>query len=182
VVNETSRVTSELLWRGTGVALLIDIPLLLLVGRFVSSRVFRQLEWHVAAAAFLVYAALWGAFGSVYFWDSVYKAVFPTWSRWLLPPGFGLLFGAVAVAFWRVSCRATRWPAVWFVLLGGVVSLLGHGVGIRRGLLRVPLLSEASPASALVFGVFEFIFYWCGIVALAVAARKLGPALRHAHP
>ncbi len=63
------------------------------------------------------------------------------------PAGFGLLFGAVAVVFWRVSCRATRWPAVWFVLLGGVVSLLGHGVGFRRGLLRVPLLSEASPAS-----------------------------------
>jgi hypothetical protein len=46
----------------------------------------------------------------------------------------------------------------------------------------VPLLSEASLASALAFGVFECIFYWCGIVALAVAARKLGPAVLHAHP
>ena len=38
----------------------------------------------------------------------------------------------------------------------------------------IPLLSEASPASALAFGVFEFIFYWCGIVALAVAGMAGG--------
>jgi hypothetical protein len=178
MVNEGSRVTSELLWRGTLIAVLIDIPLLLVVGHFVSSALFRQLKWYVAAAALVVYAALWGVFGSVYFWHEVYAAVFPAWSRWLLPLGFGLLFGTVAIAFWRVSTAAARWQAVWFVLLGGLVSLVGHGIGIRRGLLRVPLLSQASPASALVFGVFEFIFYWCGIVALAVAGRKLGLAWR----
>jgi len=61
---------------------------------------------------------------------------------------------------------------VWFSLLGGLVSLVGHGIGISRGLLRVPLLAEVSAASALVFGVFEFIFYWCAIVGLAVAAWR----------
>ena len=92
MVNESSRVTSELLWRGTAIALLIDIPLLLLVGRFISSQLFRQLKWHLVSAAFLTYAVLWGVFGSVYFWDSVYRAVFPGWSRWLLPIWFGVLF------------------------------------------------------------------------------------------
>jgi hypothetical protein len=179
VVTETGRVTSELLWRGTLIAVLIDVPLLCAVGRWVSSKLFRQLKWHLAAAAFLVYAALWGSLASVYFWATVYEAVFPGWSRWLLPWGFGLLFGALAVGFWRLALTAARWPAVWFSLCGGLVSLVGHGIGIRRGLLRVPLLSEASAASALVFGVFEFVFYWCAIVGLAVAGRRLGLGRSH---
>jgi hypothetical protein len=173
-LSETPRVTSELLWRATGIAALIDLPLLLVVGRWVSHALFRQLKWFLVVAAFVVYAALWGTFGSISFWSEVYQAVFPAWSRWLLPLGFGLLYGALALAFWRVSLGMPRWPAVWFCLLGGLVSLVGHGIGILRGLMRVPLLSEASAASALVFGVFEFVCYWCAIVGLAVAARRLG--------
>jgi hypothetical protein len=169
------------LWRGTAIVLLIDIPALLLVHHFVSSELFRQLKWYLASAACVVYAVLWGTFGSVYFWESVYRAVFPAWSRWLLPIWFGVLFGLIAIAFWRVSVAAAKGQAVWFVVLGGLVSLVGHGIGIRRGLLRVPLLSEASPASALVFGVAEFAFYWCGIVALAAAAKALIPIVRRGH-
>src|SRR5512136_1594652 len=180
-MTETGRVTSELLWRATLIAALIDAPLLALVARWVSPELFNKLKWHLAGAAFVVYAALWGTFGSVYFWDAVYKAVFPAWSRWLLPGGYGLLFGAIALAFWRVSLAAARWQAVWFSLLGGLVSLVGHGIGIRRGLLRVPLLAEASAASALVFGVFEFIFYWCAIVGLGAAGRSLILRLRQTH-
>jgi hypothetical protein len=177
----TGRVTSDLLWRATLVALVVDVPLLVLVARRVSRDLFRQLKWHVAAAAFLVYAVLWGTFGSVYFWDAVYRVVFPAWARWWLPVGYGLLFGALALAFWRLSIIASRWPAVWFSLLGGLVSLVGHGIGIRRGLLRVPLLAEASAVSALVFGVFEFIFYWCAIVGLATACRRLGLRMHQVH-
>lgn len=179
-MNSTARVTSELLWRATFIAVLIDAPLVILIGRGVSSELFRKLKWHLAAAAFVVYAVLWGTFASVYYWDAVYGHVFPAWSRWLLPVGYGVLFGAVAVAFWRVSVAAAKWPPVWFCLLGGLVSLVGHGIGIRRGLLRVPLLSEASAVSALSFGVFEFVFYWCAIVGLAVAAWKAGLGVRRA--
>jgi hypothetical protein len=163
------------------IAALIDAPLLILVARWVSSELFRKLKWHLAGAAFVVYALLWGTFGSVYFWDAVYQAIFPAWARWLLPVGYGLLFGALALAFWRVSTLAARWQAVWFCLLGGLVSLVGHGIGISRGLLRVPLLAEASAASALAFGVFEFIFYWCAIVGLGAAGRWLGLRWRQAH-
>ena len=180
-MTETGRVTSELLWRVTLIAMLIDAPLLFLVARWVSSGLFRKLKWYLAGAALVVYALLWGAFGSVYFWETVYKAIFPAWSRWFLPLGYGLLFGALAVAFWRVSILAARWQALWFCLLGGLVSLVGHGIGISRGLLRVPLLAEASAVSALVFGVFEFIFYWCVIVGLGVAGRWLGLRLRQRH-
>jgi hypothetical protein len=65
-VTVTGRVTSELLWRATLIAVLIDVPLLVLVARGVSPRLFRELEWHLAAAASVVYAVLWGTFGSVY--------------------------------------------------------------------------------------------------------------------
>ena len=129
---ETGQVTSELLWRSTLIAMLIDAPLLILVARQVTSELFCTLKWYLAGAAFVVYAALWGAFGSVYFWDTVYKAIFPAWSRWLLPVGYGLLFGALALAFWQASILAPRWQAVWFCLLGGFISLVGHGVGIGR--------------------------------------------------
>jgi hypothetical protein len=173
-VENTVQVTSELLWRATLITALIDAPLLILIGRRVSAELFGKLKWHLAAAAFVVYAALWGTFASVYYWDAVYKQVFPAWSRWLLPAGYGVLFGALALLFWRVSLAFARWQPVWFCLLGGLVSLVGHGIGIMRGLLRVPLLSEASAASALAFGVFEFVFYWCVIVGLAVAAWKAG--------
>jgi hypothetical protein len=39
------------------------------------------------------------------------------------------------------------------------MSPVGHSIGISRGLLWMPLLAEASAASALAFGVFEFIFF-----------------------
>jgi hypothetical protein len=175
------RVTSELLWRATSIAVLIDAPLLFLIGRRVSSAVFTEIKWELAAAAFLVYSMLWGAFGSVWFWDAVYGSVFPAWSRWLLPLWFGVLFGAAALLFWSLSRRAARWQAVWFCALGGLVSLVGHGIGIARGLLRVPLLSEASAFSALTFGVLEFVLYWCAIVGLAVTARRLGLRVRPTH-
>jgi hypothetical protein len=160
------------------IPVLIDAPLLILVARWVSSELFCKLKWYLAAAAFLVYAGLWGTLGSAYFWDVVYKAIFPAWSRWLLPVGYGLLFGVLAVAFWRASLFAARWQVVWFCLLGGLVSLVGHGIGISRGLLRVPLLAEASALSALVFGVFEFTFYWCAIVGLSLVGRWLALRLR----
>lgn len=94
----------------------------------------------------------------------------------------GTLFGALSLGFWRLSISAARWQAVWFCLLGGVVSLVGHGIGIRRGLLEVPLLAEASAASALTFGVFEFVFYWSLIVGLAIAAWKADLRVRRAAP
>jgi hypothetical protein len=180
-MTETGVLTSELLWRAALVVALIDAPLLFLVAHFVSSGLFRSLKWHLVGAAFLVYAALWGTCGSLIFWDTVYKAIFPAWFRWLLPLGYGLLFGALALAFWRASLLAARGKVLWFCLLGGLVSLVGHSIGIGRGLLRVPLLAQASPESALVFGVFEFIFYWCAIVGLAAAGRGLGLRLRKSH-
>jgi hypothetical protein len=175
---EPGGLTSTLMWRSALVAALIDAPLLLLLARFIPGELFHKLKWYLVGAAGLVYALLWGVVGSVIFWDTVYSAIFPAWFRWLLPLIYGLLFGALALGFWRLSLLAARWQGLWFCLLGGLVSLAGHSIGISRGLMRVPLLAETSPAAALVFGVFEFTFYFCIIVTLAVLARWLGWRLR----
>jgi hypothetical protein len=175
---EPGYATSEVLWRATVIAVLIDVPLLILVARWVSSELFSKLKWYLVGAAFVVYAVLWGTFGSVYYWDAVYKVIFPAWFRRLLPLVYGLLFGALALAFWRASILMPKWQVVCFSLFGGLVSLVGHGIGISRGLLQVPLLAEVSAISALVFGVFEFIFYWCVIVGLSVVSSWLGLRLR----
>ncbi len=175
---EPAHATSEILWRATLIAVVIDVPFLILVTRWVPSELFSKLKWYLFEAAFAVYAVIWGTFGSVLYWEAVYKAIFPVWFRWLLPLVYGLLFGALALAFWRLSMLMTRWRVVGFTLLGGLVSLVGHGIGISRGLLNVPMLAEVSAVSALVFGVFEFIFYWCVIVSLGAASRQLGLRLR----
>ena len=175
---DSGQLTSELMWRITLITALIDTPLLISTARWVSPDLFRKLKWYLVGAAVLIYAAIWGTFGSVFFWDAVYKAIFPVCSRWLLPLGFGLLYGVLALAFWRVSILAARWQVVWFILLGGMMSLVGHSIGISRGLFQVPMLAETSIASALAFGVFEFVFYWCMIVGISVVVRWLSLRLR----
>ena len=171
--------TTELMWRAAWVTALVDLPVVLVVARFVPGRLFAQLQWYLAGAAFVVFAAIWGAFGSVLYWEAVYRAIFPAWWRWLLPLIYGTLYAMLALIFWWIARAAKRWPALWLVLLGGLVSLVGHGIGASRGLLRVPMLAQVSTPSALTFGVFEFIFYWCAIVGLGVAVwRLMGSAKR----
>ncbi len=173
-MSETGSLTTEMMWWSALVAALIDTPLLILILRRVSAELFDRLKWYLVVAAFVVYAGLWSSLGSVIYWDEVYSAVFPSWERWLLGPFYGLLMAAWAFAFWSLSRRTPRWQVLWFCLLGGLVSIVGHSVGFSRGLLRVPMLAGVSPASALTFGVFEYTFYWCAIVGLAAAARWVG--------
>lgn len=175
------RVTSELLWRAAVIAALVDIPLLVLAGRVVPPPRFRTLQWPLATAAFILYALLWGVFGSSLYWDEVYRALFPGWARWLLPAWFGSLYAAFALVAWRVARRARRWPAVWFIVMGGLVSVPGHAIGMARGLMEVPMLSRASAAAALVFGVFEFVFYW-SLITLAAAAAAWSSRLHTGSP
>jgi hypothetical protein len=167
-----SRVTTELLLSASFVTAMIDAVLLVLVGR-VRRETFRRLKWPLAIAAAAVFAALWGFLASNLYWEAVYRHVFPAGMRAWLPAVYGLAFGVVSLLFWKISVKAPRWPAVWFCILGGLVSIPGHAWGMSRGLMRVPLLSQASPASALLFGFFEFIVYFAAIVGAAHLALRL---------
>jgi len=83
---------------------------------------------------------------------------------------FGLAEGLLGYLFWWISLRLPGNPLGWFFLMGGLHSLPGHLHAIySRGLLqKCPILVGVSAASALVFGIFEFVFYWC--IALIVSA------------
>ncbi len=168
-----ARVTTELFLRISLVTAIADALLLILVARVPPAR-FRRIKWALAASAASVYALLWGVVASGVYWDDVYRHVFPGAIRLWLPVIYGLVFGLVALLFWSVSVRARRWPAVWFCLLGGLVSVPGHAWGMSRGLMQVPLLSQASPAAALLFGFFEFIVYFAAIVGLSLIVLRLG--------
>ena len=64
-----------------------------------------------------------------------------------------------------------------FLLLGGLESLPGHLNAIYRFELleRCALIKGISPASALVFGVFEFGFYWSVVLGVsALLSRRVG--------
>jgi uncharacterized BrkB/YihY/UPF0761 family membrane protein len=170
---------TALMWKAAAFAALLDAPLLALAARFVSNDLFRRLKWYLVAAAGLVFALIWLSVGTFIFWDSVYSAIFPAWFHWLLPFIYGPLFAAYALLFWWLSRRfLPRLQVIAFVLMGGLVSLVGHSVGILLGLFRVPMLAETGIAASLIFGIFEFIFYFCVILALACAARALVQRLR----
>jgi hypothetical protein len=161
-----ARVTTELLLRAALVTAGLDAVLLLLVAR-VTPVTFFRLKWRLAGSAAFVYALLWGLLASVLYWEDVYRHVFPPALRPWLPLVYGAGFGLVALLFWTLASRAGRRPAVWFCLLGGLVSIPGHAWGMSRGLMRVPLLAQASPWAALLFGFFEFVVYFAVIVGLA---------------
>jgi hypothetical protein len=171
--SELPPLPSELFWWAALATAAVDLGLLLLAARFVRRPLFERLKGPVTLAAGLTYAALWGFLASWWMWDLVYSAVFPAWARWWLPVWYGTGFGLVALLFWHVSVRLPGHPAVSFCLLGGVVSIPGHLWGMRRGLMRVPLLAQASPVAAFSFGVFEFVAYWCFILALSLVLHRL---------
>ena len=172
-----ARATTELFLKASLFTAVVDAVLLALVAR-VRPEKWRRLKWPLGASAAVVYALIWGVVASALYWDEVYRHVFPSDLRPWLPLIYGIGFGLLAVVFWSLSVRASRWPAVWFCLLGGLVSIPGHAWGMSRGLMRVPLLSQASPAAALLFGFFEFIVYFSAIVGLSLVVLRVreGPA------
>jgi len=172
---ESAHVTSRLLWTAAAVTAPVDILLLALVSRAVQPERFARLRWGVTIAAgafwFCVWAyAMWGPW-----WGQVYHVVFPEWARDILPPAYALMFAGISFGFWTLARRAPRRPALAFCLLGGLVSFPGHAWGIwGRGMLeKSPLFQDASPASALTFGFFEFIVYWSAILLIAALIDRL---------
>ncbi len=169
---DAPRLTTELLLRASLVVALLDALLLIAVSR-VRPETFRRMKWALAASAACFWALIWGVVAAQIYWEEVYRHVFPEALRWWLPAIYGPAFGLAALFFWTISVRATRWPGIWFCLLGGLVSIPGHAWGMQRGLMRVPLLSQASPAAALFFGFFEFIVYFAAILGISLVVRRL---------
>ncbi len=161
-------ITTELLYSGMLLFALIDAVYVPLLARGVSREAFHKLKGPLVLAAALVWFGIWSwAIGN--FWETVYSYVFPTWARTWTPWIAFVAAGATVLGLWALALRS-RWnPVLAYCLMGGVLGSLTHIWAVYRGIVtKPPMLQGASPLAAVVVAFFEFIFYWCTILVLAI--------------
>jgi len=161
------KITTELLYQGALIFVLMDaIYIPLLIWR-VSEETFRRLKWSLVIAAAFVWYGIWAwAIGN--FWETVYSYVFPAWAQTWVPWIAFVLAGCVALVLWMLALRL-KWKVVLtYCLLGGALGSLTHIWAVYRGVVtKPPMLQGASPLAAVILAFFEYIFYWCNILAIA---------------
>ena len=174
--------TPGLMYRAAAVVALLDVLLMVELHRKVGADGLRRARWPVALVAGLFWLAVWGTMHSM-FWERVYSHVFPAWSRWVVPPLFGAGYATLALGWRWLALRAGRQAVGVWVALWGATGALTHAWAIYgRGLLaNTPMLQGLTPASAIVFAVFEFGFYGCVILLLAWRVQRLRDRRRPAH-
>jgi hypothetical protein len=161
-------VTTALLIKATLIAAPIDAAFIWLLTRNVPPEAFRRLRGPIVAIAFVAWFAIWLYVGAIRYWDVVYRYVFPSWARWVLPPAQGLLTALATLGAWWLAARARSHPVPRFLLLGALWGVLTHVWAVSRGIMdRPPLLQGASPIAAVVFAGTEFAFYFCVVLAVA---------------
>jgi hypothetical protein len=161
------KITTELLYKGALVFALMDAVYVPLLVWRVNEETFRRLKWLLVIAAASVWYGIWAwAIGN--YWETVYSYVFPMWARTWVPWIAFVVAGAVALGLWRVTIRIKRYFIVTFCLMGGALGSLTHIWAVYRGIVtKPPMLQGASPLAAIVIAFFEFMFYWCTILAAA---------------
>ncbi len=165
--------TSQIYWIAALVAALIDIVLVGGLLRWLKEDTFRQLQPSLMIIAMIFWSTLY-TWAANTFWKGCYQHVLPVWALRVVFP-FGLLVGVLGFFFWWLSLRLPGRPLFWFIFLGGLHSLPGHLHAIygRDMLERCPILVGVSPSSALIFGIFEFIFYWCVVLIITLVIKYL---------
>jgi hypothetical protein len=167
IASNDLKVTSEILWRGALLFAVIDLVFVSVIIKIVKPSDFLKMKWTLVIVLALFFTFLFGFITSILFWDSVYSYVFPSWSRWIIPPIYGLLFSMAGLFFWWIACRIPAYRVIIFSLFGGLWGVITHILAIYRGILdKPPMLTGASPAAALTIAAFEFIFYWCICLAI----------------
>jgi hypothetical protein len=166
------KVTTEILWRAAVLFALFDTVLVAYLARFIQPQLFRELRWPVTAVTGILWFLIWLIMVSV-FWEPVYHYVFPSWSRWIIPPVYGVFFALAGLLFWWLASRLPGNPVVSLCLLGGLWGTITHIWAIHRGILdKPPLLQEAGSAAVSIMPFFEFVFYWCIILGVAFSWQK----------
>ncbi|HVP12961.1 MAG TPA: hypothetical protein VMV94_17435 [Phycisphaerae bacterium] len=166
-----AKVTTEMLWRGALILALIDVVFVSILALRLKRERFRRLKWALFVSAAAFWFAVWALMSSC-FWDAVYHYVFPHWARWVIPPVYGVLFGAVALLFWRLALRLPGNAVLSFCVFGGLLGMATHIWAVYRGILdKPPLLQGASPVAAVIMPIFEFMLYWCIILSIANLLR-----------
>jgi hypothetical protein len=165
--------TPDLMYRAALVVAIVDVAFASLLAWRTGTEGVRRAKWTIPAVAGVFWFGVWMAVHTLY-WEQVYSHVFPAWSRFVIPPVYGLGFAGVA-ALWRwIALRAPRLAVPIFVALWGATGALTHTYAVYgRGLLeKSPMLQHLSPTSAIVFATCEFGFYGCVMLTLASLARR----------
>jgi hypothetical protein len=162
------KITTELLVRAALIFALLDAIYISLLSWRVHRETFSRLKWLLAIAAALVWFGIWSwALGN--FWETVYSYVFPAWGKTWIPVIAFFAAGGVAPGLWALAVRS-RWnPVPVYCLLGCALGSLTHLWAIHLGIVtKPPMLQGASPLAAVFIAFFEYGFYWCAILTLAV--------------
>jgi hypothetical protein len=161
--------------QGALIFAILDLILAVILVWRIKPQTFRLFKWELLTVTALFWCGLWfWVFAN--FWETVYQYVFPAWTRWLMPFFQAALTTAVAALAWRQSLRFRMNPLITYLLFGGLWGMVSHLLAVSRGIVdRPPMLQGASPFSAVIIAIFEFVFYWCIISAAAAwihGARK----------
>jgi hypothetical protein len=158
---------AALIW-GAVAAILVWV-----LARTVRRAPLEQVRWALPVAA----ALFWGIFATVLvygMWATYYEHFYSSRLRLIIPIYAPLLYAAVGTFLWWAARRLPGKPAVTFCLLGGVESLVEHGIAIYGlGILdRVPLLQGSDPLAVLAFAFPEYVVYWGLVLALAALLAR----------
>ena len=174
-----SKITSEMLWLGAFIFAAIDAVFVPILAWRINPATFRRCKWALGVTTAIFWSALW-TWVLVNFWDSVYRYVFPAWAHWLIPPIYGLLFAGISVLFWWLALRLGGNAALNFCLLGGLWGMVTHLLAVYLGIVdKPPVLQGAAPVAAVIIAIFEFMFYWCIILSVAVLLHHCWQRLRN---
>ena len=175
---EEYQITTSMLYQGALLFALLDALIIpLLVWRVRKNR-FRQVRWALVAIAGIFWLGIW-RWATINFWETVYQYVFPDWARSLLPWFFGLLMAGIGLILWGSAQRFKFHPVIGYCLLGGLWGIATHIWAVYRGVVeKPPMLQGASPVAAVVIAFFEYIFYWCIILSIAVLIQSGWNAFR----
>lgn len=172
------KITTEILYRGALIFAVMDVVFIPILAWRIKPEVFRRIKWALAGVTAIYWCALW-AWVLDNFWNPVYHYVFPTWSRWFIPPTYGLLFAGVCLFFWWLALRLHGNPVLNFCLLGGLWGMITHLMAISLGILsKPPVLQGAAPEAAVIIAIFEFMFYWCVILSVTALVHLIWRKLR----
>ncbi len=165
------RITDAMLLTGALIFAVIDAAFLPLLAWRVRRTLFAEARWFLAGATALFWFGVWSLV-LAFFWDSIYRYVFPAWARQFIPPVYGAAFGGLSLLFVRLARGRRAHPTIIFCLLGGCWGIITHILAVQLGIVtKPPALQGASPVAAVVIAAFEFTFYWCIITTAGILAK-----------
>ena len=143
-ISPDAKVTMRVLWEGALLFALIDVAFVSILKRRIAREAFRDSKWRLVITTAVFWFLLFGTLVSWMFWWPVYHHVFPDWARWLVPPVYGLFFGALGLLFWRLALRSPGDPVTNWCLLGGLWGMITHTWAVYRGILEKPPMVQGA--------------------------------------